>query len=96
LRPFYTLITWRATVSFRLTQRDPSQAVDVAPCPLQFPDPKSPNYQAEVRRFYYAAGYIKAVAFRLGINIRWGGDWDGDIDFSDNAFNDLPHFEIKV
>jgi len=23
-----------------------------------------------------------------------GGDWDGDLDFRDQSFNDLPHFEI--
>jgi peptidoglycan LD-endopeptidase CwlK len=30
----------------------------------------------------------------MGIEIRWGGDWDGDGDLSDHKFNDLPHFEL--
>lgn len=45
-------------------------------------------------KFYYHAGYIARVADELQVNIRWGGDWDGDGDFHDQAFNDLVHFEL--
>lgn len=63
----------------------PSMAVDVVPYPVDWED---------TERFYYFAGYVKGVASRLGIKIRWGGDWDDDTQVEDNMFNDLPHFEL--
>ena len=47
-----------------------------------------------LKRWYAFGGYVKGVAHSMEINIRWGGDWDGDFDFKDQTFNDLPHFEI--
>lgn len=64
----------------------PSNAVDVAPYPIDWEN---------TNRFYHFAGYVNGVAEQLGITLRWGGDWDSDKDFSDQTFNDLPHFEIK-
>ncbi len=64
---------------------NPSYAVDVAPYPIDWSD---------IRRFYFFGGYVKAVAKRMGIDIRWGGDWDGDFQVKDQNFNDLPHFEL--
>lgn len=63
----------------------PSLAVDVAPYPIDWKDE---------RRFYYFAGYVKGVADRMGIKIRFGGDWDGDFDLKDQNFFDLDHFEL--
>ena len=63
----------------------PSNAVDIAPYPIDWND---------VRRFYYMGGYVLATAERLGIKIRWGGDWNGNFDIKDQNFHDLPHFEI--
>ena len=37
-----------------------------------------------------------SVANRLGLKVRWGGDWDGDFEFKDQNFHDLPHFELEV
>lgn len=65
----------------------PSQAVDAIPYPVDWKD---------LNRFYHFAGYVKATADRLGIKLRWGGDWDGDFDFKDQTFNDLPHFELII
>lgn len=63
-----------------------SRAVDIAPYPIDWNDTK---------RFYHFAGFVQATAESLGINIRWGGDWDSDNDFKDNKIiNDLPHFEL--
>ena len=31
----------------------------------------------------------------MGIDLIWGGDWDGDTDLNDNNFDDLVHFELK-
>ena len=64
----------------------PSLAIDVAPYPIDWND---------TERFYYFAGYVKGIASCMGIEIRWGGDWDNDTEVSDNSFNDLVHFEIR-
>ena len=64
----------------------PSMAVDCAPYPIDWND----KY-----RFAHFAGYVQGVAERLGIKIRWGGDWDSDFDFKDQMFNDLVHFELR-
>jgi hypothetical protein len=31
----------------------------------------------------------------MGINLRWGGDWDQDWEVKDNKFDDFPHFELR-
>ena len=66
--------------------KKPSKAVDVVPYPIDFNDRE---------RMTYFAGFVKGVAYRLNIPLRWGGDWDGDNDLSDNNFDDLVHFELK-
>jgi len=63
----------------------PSLAVDVIPYPVDWND---------WDRFYFLAGIVKGVAFKLGYKIRWGGDWDSDNHFDDQSFHDLPHFEL--
>ena len=41
------------------------------------------------------AGIILACAARLGIPIRWGGNWDRDGEpITDQEFQDLVHYEI--
>lgn len=65
----------------------PSAAIDLAPYPIDWSD---------IRRFYYFGGYVVGVAQRLGIPLRWGGDWDGDFQVKDQNFNDLVHFELKL
>ena len=45
-------------------------------------------------RFYHFAGYVLGVAKTLGIKIRWGGDWNSNLNFKDEKFMDLPHFEL--
>ena len=64
----------------------PSDAADVAPYPVVWNDAK---------RFYHFAGYVLAKAEELGYKLRWGGDWDSDLDLNDQNFMDLVHFEIK-
>lgn len=63
----------------------PSKAVDAGPYPIDWDEP---------RRFYFFAGYVKAVADKLGIKIRWGGDFNSDGDLTNDRFVDLPHFEL--
>jgi len=73
----------------------PSKAVDVAPYPINWGSTGSEEQKRKaIARFYHFAGYVKATAESLGIKIRWGGDWDNDLDFSDQNFDDLPHWEI--
>ena len=62
-----------------------SDAVDVAPYPIDWTDPK---------RFIYMAGMIIGMGAALGHKIRWGGNWDMDqVIIDDQNFDDLPHFE---
>ncbi len=65
--------------------KSPSIAVDVAPYPIDWSDRD---------RFHYFGGFVLGVAKEMGMNIRWGGDWDSDGDVKDNGFDDLVHVEI--
>lgn len=67
----------------------PSMAADVAPWLKKKGIPWD-----ESKQFYFFAGKVKAKALALGIQVRWGGDWDGDGDVTDQQFNDLPHWEL--
>ncbi len=63
----------------------PSKGIDAVPYPIDWEDRE---------RFFYLAGIVRAVAASMGIELRWGGDWDSDEDFKDQTFNDLGHWEI--
>jgi len=54
------------------------------------------EYTKDVARWYYFGGFVLGTAQELGIDIRWGGDWDGDRDLDDQSFDDLPHFEVRL
>ena len=70
----------------------PSLAVDAVPYPL--PDNWGKDDKREWAKFYHFAGFVLGVGASLNIPLRWGGDWDGDKNFSDQNFHDLPHFEL--
>lgn len=70
----------------------PSQAVDVSPWPI--PEDWGETHCLVKAQFYHFAGYVKRVAEELGIEVRWGGDWDSDTIFIDQKFNDLVHWEL--
>lgn len=63
----------------------PSRAVDAAPYPLDWND---------ADRFRVFGGFVLGVSASMGIPLRWGGDWDGDMTNKDQPFHDLPHFEL--
>jgi len=63
----------------------PSMAADVVPYPIDWKD---------TERMYFFGGFVKATAVQMGIEIRWGGDWDSDTQVKDQNFIDLPHFEL--
>ena len=65
---------------------DPSRAVDVVPYPIDWEDRE---------RMTLFAGFVLGIASQMGLNIRWGGDWDQDFEVQDNKFDDFPHFELK-
>ena len=64
----------------------PSRAVDVTPWPVRW---------NERERQTLFAGFCLGMAARMGVRIRWGGDWDEDYEVNDNKFDDFPHFELK-
>lgn len=63
----------------------PSMAVDAGLYPISWDD---------IGRWYMFAGIVRERARQLGINIRGGYDWDGDLSTKDQNFNDLPHIEL--
>jgi len=62
------------------------KAVDLAPYPIDWKDRD---------RFHYMGGMIRGIAKQLNVNVRWGGDWDGDGETKDNGFDDLVHVELR-
>ena len=62
-----------------------SHGVDAAPYPIDWDNTK---------RFYHFAGKVEERAIAMGIEIRWGGNWDCDDDLDDQKFMDLVHFEL--
>ena len=65
----------------------PSMAVDVAPYPIDWNDRE---------RFHLFAGFVLGIAKSMGINLRWGGDWNQNWFVDDNKFDDFPHFELRI
>lgn len=64
---------------------NPSNAIDVAPYPIDWEG---------IKRWYMFVGIVRGVAAMLDIPIRCGADWDGDMIVKDQNFHDLPHFEL--
>ena len=62
------------------------RAVDLAPYPIAWEDRE---------RFHYMGGMLRGIAKQMNVEIRWGGDWDGDGEIRDNSFDDLVHVELK-
>ena len=65
---------------------NPSRAVDVVPYPIDWDDRE---------RFHLFAGFVLGIAKSMGINLRWGGDWNQNFEVDDNNFDDFPHFELR-
>lgn len=63
----------------------PSWAIDVIPTHKE---------KLTTEDWYFWAGYVKAVADKMNIKVRWGGDWDGDLNLHDNSLVDLYHWEM--
>ena len=67
--------------------RFPSEAVDLAPY-------NNGIDWNDLHSFYFVAGVVMGIASRLGIKIRFGGDWNMNGDLTDESFLDLGHFEL--
>ncbi len=97
----HNIIAPEEAAQLGIDPRPESFAVDVGPWPLdwdtQFLKEGLLDRVAlkNLCKFYHFAGYVHATAVRLEIPIRWGGDWDRDLDFSDQTFDDLVHFELN-
>ena len=67
---------------------DKSDAMDLVPYPIKWPDIRKQTTKEYVKRmgsFYLLAGVILAVATLGGVNLKWGGHF--------KSFFDGPHFE---
>lgn len=77
-----------------------SEAADLTPYQPgvnPWPQPGDPPEVADkkVRRFYFLQGVLYAIAREEGIDVRLGVDWDTDLDFFDQSFDDLGHIELR-
>jgi len=70
-------------------------AVDLYPYPIDMEEVRNGNW-VEVSRFGLLAGIMLSCAKDLGLNIKWGLDWDQDGETLDHNFHDAPHFEILI
>jgi len=68
----------------------PSKAVDAIPWFRSEPHIR----WDDIKKFYQFGGFVQGVSKVLGINIRWGGNWDMDDELHDQKFFDLVHFEV--
>jgi peptidoglycan L-alanyl-D-glutamate endopeptidase CwlK len=72
---------------YSLHNKKPSTAIDLAPYPVDWYDKT---------RFAFFAGYAISIAEQLGIELRWGADWDRDRYSRDERLIDMPHFELVI
>lgn len=67
--------------------KNPAEAMDVVPY-------INGKISYEYVHCCVLAGVILAVAKKLGVGIRWGGNWDMDYEpVTDQDFQDLAHYE---
>lgn len=80
---------WRAgEIPRKMVREDvtrTARAIDIAPYPIDWRDRE---------RFCLFAGLVLATARELGVRLRWGGDWNGNLKTSDENLSDLVHFEL--
>jgi hypothetical protein len=67
----------------------PSRAFDFAPWPVDWADKTT-----AVARFAFVAGVLLVCAARRGVKIRFGWDWNRNLDPRDESFLDWPHVEL--
>ena len=70
----------------------PSLAVDAVPWPEKWGSEKAFLRLKDVIEEEWAQ--MVGDGLTEGSRLRWGGDWDGDGDRTDQTFHDLPHWEL--
>lgn len=66
----------------------PSSAVDIAPY-IKY------EISWNSKHHIFLAGVVLACSKKLGIDMRWGGNWDRDLEpITDQDFQDLAHYEL--
>lgn len=85
---------------------EPSLAIDAAPYwaerpHIRWPRPleeliKSPSVEdvKVLLRWFFFASELLGLAHAYQIPLRWGHDWNQNMDFWDQKFVDAPHFEL--
>jgi len=63
----------------------PSMAVDVVPFPVLW---------SNKEHFIFFAGIVHSVALQMGHEIRYGVDFNRNLNFTDDKLFDGPHFEL--
>lgn len=69
--------------------RFPSLAADLAPYPIDWSEGEKPHL-----RFAFMMGVIWAAAKAEGVKIRFGMDWNRNLDMRDENFLDYGHVEL--
>jgi len=72
-------------------ERPLAWAVDILPAPYVLHGIKAYDDRP---RFTQYAGFILGIGADMGVELRWGGDWDGDFSYRNQKFHDLPHIEV--
>lgn len=67
----------------------PSNAVDLAPWPLDWSEGEKPHL-----RFAMMMGVVLVCAQQMGVKVRFGMDWNRNLDPRDESFLDYGHVEL--
>ena len=70
---------------------EPSFAVDVMPYPIDWL-----SSSKNIEKLTLFAGFVLGTAKQLGIEIRWGHDWDRDYQPDERGLVDRPHYELVL
>lgn len=79
------IVTWTLNSRHLPGPDSLGRAVDVAPAPVDWNTPS---------KFDAIADAILTAAKELGIEVRWGADWDQDGNPRERGESDSPHFEL--
>ena len=67
----------------------PSKALDALP---YYSDRIS---RESAQNHYFFAGFVKAIAIKMGIKVRIGADWNGDKNTLNQSLKDPCHIEVE-
>ena len=79
------IVTWTMKSRHLPAKDGLGKAVDLVPWPIDW---------SRTSKFDAIAKAMFAAANELGIQIRWGADWDDDGNYRERGETDSPHFEL--